>query len=177
VWDYCFACECKVLPLTAHVLLLLPCLLTCLCAWQVIDVEQFEVVVVSPRNHFLFTPMLPSTAVGTVEFRCGTACQQQASSSSCMRAQRHSRFLQAISCSNVTMVYSRHAVADLFAHFETTCMQHLVHDLAGTARVNVHVALIAPRAPAGACWSPSALATHLPPTWRHRATRSTLIKR
>eukprot|EP00882_Tetradesmus_deserticola_P001020 GHRQ01001105.1.p1 GENE.GHRQ01001105.1~~GHRQ01001105.1.p1 ORF type:complete len:649 (+),score=345.14 GHRQ01001105.1:241-2187(+) len=36
---------------------------------KVIDVEQFEVVVVSPRNHFLFTPMLPSTAVGTVEFR------------------------------------------------------------------------------------------------------------
>jgi NADH:ubiquinone reductase (non-electrogenic) len=30
---------------------------------------MFEVVVVSPRNHFLFTPMLPSTAVGTVEFR------------------------------------------------------------------------------------------------------------
>jgi NADH:ubiquinone reductase (non-electrogenic) len=28
-----------------------------------------EVTVVSPRNHFLFTPLLPSTAVGTVEFR------------------------------------------------------------------------------------------------------------
>jgi NADH dehydrogenase FAD-containing subunit len=26
--------------------------------------------VVSPRNHFLFTPLLPSTAVGTLEFRC-----------------------------------------------------------------------------------------------------------
>lgn len=36
---------------------------------QVIDVDLFEVVIVSPRNHFLFTPMLPSTAVGTVEFR------------------------------------------------------------------------------------------------------------
>lgn len=36
---------------------------------QVIDTDRFEVVVVSPRNHFLFTPMLPSTAVGTVEFR------------------------------------------------------------------------------------------------------------
>lgn len=36
---------------------------------QVIDTNAFEVVVVSPRNHFVFTPMLPSTAVGTVEFR------------------------------------------------------------------------------------------------------------
>ncbi|KAI7841841.1 hypothetical protein COHA_004370 [Chlorella ohadii] len=36
---------------------------------KVIDVDQYEVVCVSPRNHFLFTPMLPSTAVGTVEFR------------------------------------------------------------------------------------------------------------
>eukprot|EP00878_Enallax_costatus_P005917 GHUV01006208.1.p1 GENE.GHUV01006208.1~~GHUV01006208.1.p1 ORF type:complete len:338 (+),score=70.72 GHUV01006208.1:311-1324(+) len=36
---------------------------------KVIDVDLFEVVIVSPRNHFLFTPMLPSTAVGTVEFR------------------------------------------------------------------------------------------------------------
>jgi NADH:ubiquinone reductase (non-electrogenic) len=36
---------------------------------KVIDVDQFAVVCVSPRNHFLFTPMLPSTAVGTVEFR------------------------------------------------------------------------------------------------------------
>lgn len=36
---------------------------------KVIDTDAFEVVVVSPRNHFIFTPMLPSTAVGTVEFR------------------------------------------------------------------------------------------------------------
>ncbi|KAK9844058.1 hypothetical protein WJX81_003133 [Elliptochloris bilobata] len=36
---------------------------------KVIDVERYEVVLVSPRNHFMFTPMLPSTAVGTVEFR------------------------------------------------------------------------------------------------------------
>ncbi|MBI2431524.1 MAG: FAD-dependent oxidoreductase [Candidatus Hydrogenedentes bacterium] len=34
-----------------------------------IDVEAFDVFVVSPRNHFLFTPLLPSTTVGTVEFR------------------------------------------------------------------------------------------------------------
>lgn len=29
----------------------------------------FETTVVSPRNHFLFTPLLPSTTVGTLEFR------------------------------------------------------------------------------------------------------------
>jgi len=36
---------------------------------KVIDTEQYDVIVVSPRNHFMFTPMLPSSAVGTVEFR------------------------------------------------------------------------------------------------------------
>jgi NADH:ubiquinone reductase (non-electrogenic) len=36
---------------------------------KVIDTDAFEVVVVSPRNHFVFTPMIPSSAVGTVEFR------------------------------------------------------------------------------------------------------------
>mmetsp|Transcript_12489 Transcript_12489/g.38103 ORF Transcript_12489/g.38103 Transcript_12489/m.38103 type:complete len:564 (+) Transcript_12489:200-1891(+) len=36
---------------------------------KVIDAIKYEVVVVSPRNYFLFTPMLPSTAVGTIEFR------------------------------------------------------------------------------------------------------------
>ncbi|CAL8468561.1 g8101 [Coccomyxa elongata] len=36
---------------------------------KVIDTEKFEVLCVSPRNHFIFTPMLPSSAVGTVEFR------------------------------------------------------------------------------------------------------------
>ncbi|MBI1807759.1 MAG: FAD-dependent oxidoreductase [Ignavibacteria bacterium] len=34
-----------------------------------IDEELYEVIVVSPRNHFLFTPLLPSTTVGTIEFR------------------------------------------------------------------------------------------------------------
>jgi NADH:ubiquinone reductase (non-electrogenic) len=34
-----------------------------------IDISKFEVTVVSPRNHFLFTPLLPSTTVGTIEFR------------------------------------------------------------------------------------------------------------
>ncbi|OGU74818.1 MAG: hypothetical protein A3H45_13775 [Ignavibacteria bacterium RIFCSPLOWO2_02_FULL_55_14] len=36
---------------------------------KTIDAQKFEVTVVSPRNHFLFTPLLPSTTVGTIEFR------------------------------------------------------------------------------------------------------------
>jgi NADH:ubiquinone reductase (non-electrogenic) len=36
---------------------------------KVIDHTRFDAINVSPRNHFLFTPMLPSAAVGTVEFR------------------------------------------------------------------------------------------------------------
>lgn len=34
-----------------------------------LDFRQYEVCVVSPRNHFLFSPLLPSTTVGTLEFR------------------------------------------------------------------------------------------------------------
>jgi len=34
-----------------------------------VDKKKFDVVVVSPRNHFLFTPLLNSTTVGTLEFR------------------------------------------------------------------------------------------------------------
>jgi NADH:ubiquinone reductase (non-electrogenic) len=34
-----------------------------------IDLRKYDVTVVSPRNHFLFTPLLPSTCVGTLEFR------------------------------------------------------------------------------------------------------------
>ena len=34
-----------------------------------IDYDRWDVTVVSPRNHFLFSPLLPSTTVGTVEFR------------------------------------------------------------------------------------------------------------
>ena len=34
-----------------------------------IDIDRYEVIIVSPRNHFLFTPLLPSTTVGTIEFR------------------------------------------------------------------------------------------------------------
>ncbi|MBX7223589.1 MAG: FAD-dependent oxidoreductase [Blastocatellia bacterium] len=34
-----------------------------------IDLKAYDVTLVSPRNHFLFTPLLPSTTVGTIEFR------------------------------------------------------------------------------------------------------------
>lgn len=34
-----------------------------------IDTKAYDVIMVSPRNHFLFTPLLPSTTVGTLEFR------------------------------------------------------------------------------------------------------------
>lgn len=34
-----------------------------------IDVKRYNVIIVSPRNYFLFTPLLPSTTVGTLEFR------------------------------------------------------------------------------------------------------------
>ena len=36
---------------------------------QSIDATKYEVVVVSPRNFFLHTPLLSSSAVGTVEYR------------------------------------------------------------------------------------------------------------
>ena len=34
-----------------------------------INKKLFDVIVISPRNHFLFTPLLASTTVGTLEFR------------------------------------------------------------------------------------------------------------
>jgi len=34
-----------------------------------VNKKLFDVFVVSPRNHFLFTPLLASTTVGTLEFR------------------------------------------------------------------------------------------------------------
>ena len=45
------------------------------CGWggfsTIINVDkEVPLTVVSPSNHFLFTPLLPSTAVGTLEFRC-----------------------------------------------------------------------------------------------------------
>lgn len=37
-----------------------------------IDRKAYEVIMVSPRNYFVFTPLLASTSVGTLEFRCVT---------------------------------------------------------------------------------------------------------
>lgn len=34
-----------------------------------IDTDLYNVVVVSPRNYFLFTPLLPSCTVGTIDIR------------------------------------------------------------------------------------------------------------
>lgn len=45
------------------------------CGWgaaaflKEIDVEKFDVTVISPRNFFLFTPMLAGASVGSVDFR------------------------------------------------------------------------------------------------------------
>jgi NADH dehydrogenase len=36
---------------------------------KLLDAGDYHVTVVSPSNHFLFTPMLPSATVGTLEFR------------------------------------------------------------------------------------------------------------
>ena len=36
---------------------------------RILDPKYYDISVVSPRNHFLFTPLLPSTTVGTIEFR------------------------------------------------------------------------------------------------------------
>jgi NADH:ubiquinone reductase (non-electrogenic) len=38
-------------------------------ALRKIDLRTHDVTLVSSRNHFLFTPLLPSTTVGTIEFR------------------------------------------------------------------------------------------------------------
>ena len=34
-----------------------------------VDTRAYDVVCVSPRNHMVFTPLLASTCVGTLEFR------------------------------------------------------------------------------------------------------------
>ena len=34
-----------------------------------VNKKLFDAIVISPRNHFLFTPLLASTTVGTLEFR------------------------------------------------------------------------------------------------------------
>ena len=35
-----------------------------------INKKLYDVTVISPRNHFVMTPLLPSAAVGSLEFRC-----------------------------------------------------------------------------------------------------------
>lgn len=35
-----------------------------------LDPRKYQIVVVSPRSYFVFTPLLASTSVGTLEFRC-----------------------------------------------------------------------------------------------------------
>ncbi|CAM9636127.1 unnamed protein product [Chrysoparadoxa australica] len=35
-----------------------------------LDKTKYDCTVISPRSYFLFTPLLPSTTVGTLEFRC-----------------------------------------------------------------------------------------------------------
>lgn len=45
------------------------------CGWgsysllRSVNKKKFDVICISPRNHFLFTPLLASTTVGTLEFR------------------------------------------------------------------------------------------------------------
>ena len=36
---------------------------------KTIDAAKYDVTIISPRDHFLFTPMLAASAVGTVDFR------------------------------------------------------------------------------------------------------------
>lgn len=36
---------------------------------KVIDIDKFEVIYVSPRNYFVFTPLLAAASVGTVDVR------------------------------------------------------------------------------------------------------------
>jgi len=37
---------------------------------QDISADYYDITIISPRNHFVFTPLLASTSVGTLEFRC-----------------------------------------------------------------------------------------------------------
>lgn len=37
--------------------------------FQVVDSDKYEVIYVSPRNYFVFTPMLAAASVGTVDVR------------------------------------------------------------------------------------------------------------
>ncbi|HVM33243.1 MAG TPA: FAD-dependent oxidoreductase [bacterium] len=70
-----------------------------------VDSKYYDVTAVSPRNHFLFTPLLPSTTVGTLEFRsivepvrraCPQARYYQASSRSLRADQKRVGCVSAI---------------------------------------------------------------------------------
>lgn len=53
--------------------------------------DKYEVVVVSPRNYFLYTPLLPAVAVGTMEERRWASTQPQDSTAGQQAATRGSR--------------------------------------------------------------------------------------
>lgn len=48
-----------------------------------IDTDKYDVTVISPRNHFVFTPMLAGASVGTVEYRSITRPIREVSSNYC----------------------------------------------------------------------------------------------
>ena len=48
---------------------------------KTIDCNKYDVTVISPRNYFVFTPMLAGASVGTVEFRSITEPVREVSSS------------------------------------------------------------------------------------------------
>ncbi|KAJ1729684.1 hypothetical protein LPJ61_003402 [Coemansia biformis] len=41
---------------------------------KTLDTDAYDVMVISPENYFIFTPLLPSATVGTVEFRSVMEC-------------------------------------------------------------------------------------------------------
>ena len=73
-----------------------------------LDKSRHEVTVVSPRNHFLFTPLLPSTTVGTLEFRC---VQEP------IRTVRNVKYIQAVA-NNVDFAGRRVECESMYKQFD-----------------------------------------------------------
>lgn len=73
-----------------------------------LDKTKYDVTVVSPRNHFLFTPLLPSTTVGTLEFRC---VQEP------IRTIKNVHYLQAVA-NKIDFSSKKIQCADLYKHFD-----------------------------------------------------------
>lgn len=73
-----------------------------------LDKSKYNVTVVSPRNHFLFTPLLPSTTVGTLEFRC---VQEP------IRTIKNVQYLQAVA-NKIDFAEKKVHCADLYKHFD-----------------------------------------------------------